>query len=56
MLEYNGRIESAIFESNENDLFKISEKYSNNNLSNDEIGLLSGMNEATMGQFFTSNQ
>jgi hypothetical protein len=51
MLEYNGRIESAIFESNENDLFKISEKYSNNNLSNDEIGLLSGMNEATMGQF-----
>ena len=51
MLEYNGKIESAIFESNENDLFKISEKYSNNNLSNDEIGLLAGLNEATMGQF-----
>ena len=50
MLEYNGKIESAIFESNENDLFKVSQKFSNNNLSNDEIGMLAALNEATKGQ------
>lgn len=50
MMEYNGKIESAIFESNEKDLFKVSEKFSNNNLSNDEIGLLAGFNKVTMGQ------
>ena len=51
MLEYNGKIESAIFEANENDLYKISEKYSNNNLSIAEIGLDEGFHKALKGQF-----
>ncbi|MDC1049481.1 hypothetical protein OAQ73_01650 [Candidatus Pelagibacter sp.] len=51
MLEYHGKIESAIFEANENDLYKISEKYSNNNLSITEIGLDEGFHKALMGQF-----
>ena len=55
MLEYNGRIESAIFETNENDYFKTAEKFDNNNLTIDEIGLFTGFDKATMGQFFTSN-
>ena len=49
MLEYNGKIESAIFESNENDFFKSLEKFSNNNLTEDEIGLWASLNKATMG-------
>ena len=51
MLEYNGRIESAIFETNENDYFKTAEKFDNNNLTIDEIGLFTGFDKATMGQF-----
>ena len=50
MLEYNGKIESAIFEANENDLFKITQKFIDNNLGNDEIGLQAAQNEATLGQ------
>jgi hypothetical protein len=51
MFEYNDRIESAIFESNENDFFKSLESFSNNNLTNDEIGLNAILDKATMGQF-----
>jgi len=51
MLEYNGKIESAIFETNENDYFKIAQKFENNNLTIDEIGLFAGFDKATMGQF-----
>jgi len=51
MLEYNNRIESPIFESNENDFFKSLEKFANNNLTEDEIGLNAILDKATMGQF-----
>lgn len=51
MLEYNNRIESPIFESNENDFFKTLEKFANNNLTEDEIGLNAILDKATMGQF-----
>lgn len=40
MLEYNQRVESAIFESNERLMMKSSEKFANNNLSNIDIGML----------------
>ena len=40
MLEYNNRVESAIFEGNEKLLVKSLEKFSNNNLSNDQVGML----------------
>jgi len=51
MLEYNGKIESAIFETNENDFFKMSLKFDNNNLTNAEIGLFASFDKAVMGQF-----
>ena len=51
MLEYHGKIESPIFETNENDFFKSLEGFSNNNLTNDEIGLNAILDKATMGQF-----
>jgi len=51
MLEYNGRIESAIFESNENDFFKSLESFANNNLTEDEIGFNASLDKATKGQF-----
>jgi len=50
MLEYNDRIESAIFESNENDFFKSLEKFANNNLTDDEIGFNAILDKTTMGQ------
>lgn len=40
MLEYNKKVESAIFEGNEKLLVKSLEKFANNNLSNDQIGML----------------
>ena len=40
MLEYNNRVESAIFEGNEKLLVKSLEKFANNNLSNDQVGML----------------
>ena len=40
MLEYNNRVESAIFEGNEKLLIKSLEKFANNNLSNDQVGML----------------
>jgi len=49
LLEYNGRIESPIYESNENDYFKFLEKFENNNLTNDEIGFNHSLNQAIMG-------
>ena len=49
MLEYNGKIESAIYESNESDYFKIYEKFEDNNLTNDEIGLTKELDQALKG-------
>lgn len=43
MLEYNNRVESAIFEGNEKLLIKSLEKFANNNLSNDQVGMLSDL-------------
>ncbi len=40
MLEYNKRVESPIFEGDERLMLKSTEKFVNNNLSNDEIGML----------------
>ena len=50
MLEYHGKIESAIFETNENDFFKSLEKFVNNNLTSDEIGLNASLEKAKKGQ------
>lgn len=50
MLEYHGKIESAIFETNENDFFKSLEKFVNNNLTGDEIGLNASLAKAKKGQ------
>lgn len=49
LLEYSGKIESPIYESNENDFFKSLEKFENNNLTNDEIGFNQSQNQALMG-------
>ena len=49
LLEYNGKIESAIYESNESDYFKIYEKFEDNNLTNDEIGLTKELDQALKG-------
>ena len=50
MLEYHGKIESPIFETNENDFFKSLEKFVNNNLTSDEIGLNASLEKAKKGQ------
>ena len=50
MLEYHGKIESPIFETNENDFFKSLEKFVNNNLTESEIGLNASLEKAKMGQ------
>ena len=46
MLEYNKKVESAIFEGNERLMLKSTEKFANNNLSNDEIGMLSDIEKS----------
>jgi hypothetical protein len=46
MLEYNRRVESAMFESNEKFLMKSLGKFSNNNLSNNDIGILEDLEKS----------